>query len=214
MTLKTITASIALLGLAVGTAQAGGPAAPPAEQAQATTTPSPQQTQQERRVVRDSVTGKLRAPTEEELAAQAAQRNARAQQRSAPAAPLVVRQHATAGIAVQARKRALHDDRDIALEHLAPEFERLAVGDQALRADRGAGVAADGCGGRRVIEAHARHIDVVQDHVGGRRGGGQGRGQQAGDEDSLVVHGGSPYSVGRAAGLVLAVLTWSSAGLA
>jgi hypothetical protein len=94
MTLKTITASIALLGLAVGTAQAGGPAAPPAEQAQATTTPSPQQTQQERRVVRDSVTGKLRAPTEEELAAQAAQRNARAQQRSAPAAPLVVRQHA------------------------------------------------------------------------------------------------------------------------
>jgi hypothetical protein len=86
MTLKTITASIALLGLAAGAAQAADPA-PQADQ--------PQQIQQERRAVRDSVTGKLRAPTEEELAAMDAQPNARAQQqRSAPAAPLVVRQHA------------------------------------------------------------------------------------------------------------------------
>lgn len=91
MTLKTITASIALLGLAVSAAQAAGPAAQ-AQQPQATTS---QQTQQELRVVRDSVTGKLRAPTEEELAAMNARRDARAQQqRSAPAAPLVVRQHA------------------------------------------------------------------------------------------------------------------------
>jgi flagellar biosynthesis GTPase FlhF len=86
MALKTITVSIALLGLAAGAAQAADPA-PQAE--------PQQQIQQERRAVRDSVTGKLRAPTEEELAAMNAQRNARAQQqRSAPAAPLVVRQHA------------------------------------------------------------------------------------------------------------------------
>jgi hypothetical protein len=84
MALKTITTALALLGLAVSTAQAADPAAPA----------EPQQ-MQERRAVRDSVTGKLRAPTEDELAAMNAQRNARLQQqRSAPAAPLIVRQHA------------------------------------------------------------------------------------------------------------------------
>lgn len=91
---KTITAAIALLGLAASAAQAAGPAEPQGS-AQATPTPNPaEQTLQGRRAVRDSVTGKLRAPSEEELAAEAAARKARGQaEATGPVAPMIVRQH-------------------------------------------------------------------------------------------------------------------------
>jgi hypothetical protein len=91
MTLRTITASIALLGLAVGTAQAAEPqaAAASSEAKQAPAAPT-----ESRRAVRDSVTGKLRAPTEEELAAERTERRARGQaEPTGPVAPMIVRQH-------------------------------------------------------------------------------------------------------------------------
>jgi hypothetical protein len=91
---KTITTAIALLGWAVSTAQAGSPAeqqGPPQATPIANTA---EQTLQGRRAVRDSVTGKLRAPSEEELAAEAAARKARGQaEATGPVAPMIVRQH-------------------------------------------------------------------------------------------------------------------------
>jgi hypothetical protein len=95
MTLKTITTAIALLGLAVAAAQAGGPAEHDEGTAQAKPTANTaEQTLQGRRAVRDSVTGKLRAPTPEEEAAMSAARKSRSQSaRSAPVAPMIVRQH-------------------------------------------------------------------------------------------------------------------------
>jgi hypothetical protein len=90
MTLKTISVSIALLGWAVSTAQAGSPTA--ADGAAPAAAPV---AAQERRAVRDSVTGKLRAPSEEELAAERAERAARGQAEPTGAvAPKVVRLHA------------------------------------------------------------------------------------------------------------------------
>jgi hypothetical protein len=94
MTFKTISASIALLGLVVSTAHAGSPA--PADGSPQAAAPAVQAAQatQERRAVRDSVTGKLRAPSEEELAAERTARTARGQAEPTGAiAPKVVRQH-------------------------------------------------------------------------------------------------------------------------
>lgn len=94
MTLKTISASIALLGWAVSGAQAGSPT--PADGQPQATAPAAQAAPlaNERRAVRDSVTGKLRAPSEEELAAERAARTARGQAEPAGAvAPKIVRQH-------------------------------------------------------------------------------------------------------------------------
>lgn len=89
MTLKTITASIALLGIAATAAQAAGATAPPDEPAAVSSDLS-----QARRAVRDSQTGKLRAPTEEELAADRAARKARGiAEPSGRKAPLAVRQY-------------------------------------------------------------------------------------------------------------------------
>jgi hypothetical protein len=89
MILKTITASIALFGLALGVAQAGGPAAQEDKKQAQSSEAAPAPSLDGRRAVRDSVTGKLRAPTEEEAAAMSAASRARAAK-----APAVVRQHA------------------------------------------------------------------------------------------------------------------------
>lgn len=90
MTLKTITASIALLGIAVTAAQAEG-AIQSAEPAATATSVSPQSV----RVMRDRDTGKLRAPTEEEQAAERAARKASGiAEPSGLRTPLAVRQHA------------------------------------------------------------------------------------------------------------------------
>lgn len=76
MTLKTITASIALLALAA-------------------TAAAPAYAEEARRAVRDKDTGKLRAPTNEELEAEKAERQARGEPEPAgPVAPRSVRQHA------------------------------------------------------------------------------------------------------------------------
>lgn len=95
MTLKTITASIALLGIAATAAQPVQ-AAPP-EQANAATASTPAQAQA-RRVVRDKETGKLRAPNDEELQAlleaERADRTARGEPEPTAAAAVAVRQHA------------------------------------------------------------------------------------------------------------------------
>ena len=97
MTLKTITASIALLGIAATAAQPVQ-AAPP-EQANAATASTPAQAQA-RRVVRDKETGKLRAPNDEELQAlleaEQADRKARGEPEPelAAAGAVAVRQHA------------------------------------------------------------------------------------------------------------------------
>jgi hypothetical protein len=95
MTLKTITASIALLGIAATATQAVH-AAPP-EQANTATASTPAQVQA-RRVVRDKETGKLRAPNDEELQAlleaERADRKARGEPEAAAAGAVVVRQHA------------------------------------------------------------------------------------------------------------------------
>lgn len=89
MTLKTITASIALLGIAATTALAAD-AAPPADQ----TTSAGSELSQTRRAVRDSETGKLRAPSEDELAAIRAARGARGiAEPSGHKVPLAVRQY-------------------------------------------------------------------------------------------------------------------------
>ena len=95
MTLKTITASIALVGIAATAAQAEGVAlaAKPSLAAPSPTTASA------RRVVRDKDTGKLRAPSEEELAvileSERAARQAKGlAEPSAQRAPVAVRQHA------------------------------------------------------------------------------------------------------------------------
>jgi hypothetical protein len=95
MCLKTISASLALLGLALGAAHAG-------EATPAASTASPQATPQAagdaaaqgRRAVRDKDTGKFRAPTMEELEAEKAERKARGlPEPTAKAAPLALRQH-------------------------------------------------------------------------------------------------------------------------
>ena len=95
MTLKTITASIALVGIAATAAQAEG-VAPAAEPSLAAPSPT---TASARRVVRDTDTGKLRAPSDEELAvileSERAARQVRGQpEPSVDRAPLVVRRHA------------------------------------------------------------------------------------------------------------------------
>ena len=90
MTLKTITASIALLGLAATAAQAEG-AAQNTERTALSTSPGPQSL----RAVRDRDTGKLRAPTEEEQAADRAERKANGTaEPTGRRTPLAVRQHA------------------------------------------------------------------------------------------------------------------------
>ncbi|EHR70113.1 hypothetical protein BurJ1DRAFT_1241 [Burkholderiales bacterium JOSHI_001] len=89
MTLKAITASISLFGLAASTALAAEPA-PPVDTSGTTASPL----QESRRVVRDKETGKLRSPTEEELAAERAERKARGEpEPGANRVPLAVRQH-------------------------------------------------------------------------------------------------------------------------
>lgn len=97
MSLKTISASIAMLGLALGIAQAGEatPAATPASP-QATPQTTSDVAAQGRRAVRDQDTGKFRAPTMEELEAEKADRKARGiAEPTGPTAPLAVRQHAS-----------------------------------------------------------------------------------------------------------------------
>jgi hypothetical protein len=95
MTLKTITASIALLGIAATAAQAVQAAEP--EQTGAASAPTVAEAQA-RRVVRDKETGKLRAPNDEELQAlleaERADRKARGEPEAAAAGAVVVRQHA------------------------------------------------------------------------------------------------------------------------
>lgn len=94
MMLKKITAAATLVGLAAGAAQAGGDPAG-ADAAQATVTSSAEHAVESRRVVRDAVTGKLRAPSEEELATERAARKASGKAEfKGPSAPLIVRQHA------------------------------------------------------------------------------------------------------------------------
>lgn len=94
MTLKiTLAALTALLGVAATGAQA----APETQAAQASTDAAPAApagTDSARRVVRDPVSGRLRAPTNEELAAEQAERRARGAADQGPGAPLIVRQHA------------------------------------------------------------------------------------------------------------------------
>lgn len=95
MTLKTITASIALLGIAATAAPAALAADP--EKSPAASAPTVAQAQA-RRVVRDKETGRLRSPNEEELKAlvdaERADRQARGESEPAAAA-VVVRQHAS-----------------------------------------------------------------------------------------------------------------------
>ncbi len=99
MNLTSITASIALLGLAMSTAQAAGPQPQEGPQQAQSAPNKAEQTLQGRRAVRDTVTGKLRAPSEDELKAmiesERAARTARGQSATAgPVAPMIVRQHA------------------------------------------------------------------------------------------------------------------------
>jgi hypothetical protein len=97
MTLKVINVSLCLLGAAASSAWAAdaAPAAPttPATAAAAAAV-SNGPLLESRRVVRDKETGKLRSPTEEELAAERAERKARGEPEASARAPLAVRQHA------------------------------------------------------------------------------------------------------------------------
>lgn len=95
MTLKTITASIALLGIAATAAQP----ALAAEPGKTGVAPALSNAQvQARRVVRDSDSGKMRLPTSEEAAAMDAEERAVRRARGLPeveeASTLVVRRHA------------------------------------------------------------------------------------------------------------------------
>ena len=99
MTLKVINASLCLLGAAASTAWAAD-AAPTAQAAAVTATSTATHAAattspllEARRVVRDQETGKLRSPTEEELAAERADRKARGEPEASARAPLAVRQH-------------------------------------------------------------------------------------------------------------------------
>lgn len=100
MRLRTISASFALLGMAITTASAteatpaGNPAAAAERVTQSAT--SAAAAMSERRVVRDSVTGKLRPPTADELSQERAARQAQGiAEPSGPGAPLAIRQHAS-----------------------------------------------------------------------------------------------------------------------
>nr|AUN35567.1 hypothetical protein [uncultured bacterium] len=89
-----------------------------------------------------------------------------------------LRERAARGRAGKRGERAQHRDGHVALQHAAPELQRAAVRDDALLAQRGAGVSADGSGGGRIVEADARGIHVDEDHVGRL-----GRKQRSGAQD-------------------------------
>ena len=112
-------------------------------------------------------------------------------------------------VAVQACERALHDDGCVAFQGVAPEFESPRIRNEALLAERRAGVAADRRGRRRVIEADARRIDIVDDDFGAvaRHSGERG---SDGCRDEFLVHVAA-HSVGRA---VFGAATCSSVGSA
>ena len=57
-------------------------------------------------------------------------------------------------------ERAHHIHRHFALQDRSPEFECALIGGQSLLADGRTGIAADGCGRCRIVEAYARRIDV------------------------------------------------------
>ena len=70
-----------------------------------------------------------------------------------------------AAAAIERREHRIDDDRDRAVERLAPDVGGVLERDLALLAQRGAGVAAHRARRRRVVEADARRIEVV-DHEG------------------------------------------------
>ena len=79
-------------------------------------------------------------------------------------------QRGRGGRAGERRHLGIDDDRLVARQRGAPQVGRVGEREQALLAERRAGVAAHRCSRRRVVEAHAGGVDVVDDD-GGRSPG-------------------------------------------
>ncbi len=75
-------------------------------------------------------------------------------------------QNRRGGGAGQRRELRIDDDWLVAGQRRAPQVGRVGEGDQALLAQRGTGVSADGRCGCGVVEAHAGCVDVVDDDGG------------------------------------------------
>src|SRR5690606_6679473 len=97
------------------------------------------------------------------------------------------------GTAVERGELRLHADVLVAFQHGTPEVGGELVGDLALFADGGAGVAAHGRRRGRIVEADARCVHVDRDDGRGAGGtDGEGRGGREGAGEDGLIHGRPP----------------------